>query len=155
MDEDRIKEAKSNFRLYLSEGLIKKDNKISEFKDFFMSNSEMSLDTASILFEISLSKELKEKLRLRAGFESFLWVLVCSYYSMFYGARALLAKEGFKIGDRIPHKVAEDCLIALFIDNKKLAKIFEEFEIAKEEVLELIGKEEILEKFQKRAENLV
>lgn len=155
IDEIRIKEAKANFKVYLDEELIKKDIKISEFKDFFIYNSEMSLKTASVMFDISASKEAKNKLNLNVNFECFLWVLVCSYYSMFYMAIALLSKEGFKIGDKIPHKVTEDSLIALFIDNKKLAKLLEDFEVSKEEALELIGKEDMLKKFQMRAENLM
>jgi uncharacterized protein YfaS (alpha-2-macroglobulin family) len=71
-----------------------KDKNAPKFVDFFMKNTESSLQTASILQEISDEQSLKSTLKVGSDFESYLWVIVSSYYSMFYAATALLASQG-------------------------------------------------------------
>ena len=70
------------------------DKDAARFVDFFMTNAESSLRTASILQEISDDNSLKDTLKVGSDFESYLWVIVSSYYSMFYAATAILSKQG-------------------------------------------------------------
>src|SRR3989344_2735656 len=97
MDEKRIKQAESNFRGYLGEGKIKK---VSNFEgiihDTYLRNSVESLKVANQLFQNKTSS---------------LWVVVTSYYSMFYIACAYLYKLGYKAGDEMVHKVVNESLI--------------------------------------------
>ena len=97
MDEKRIKLAESNFRTYLQEGKIKKisrfDNLIYET---YLRNARESLNVANQLFQNKTSS---------------LWVVVSSYYSMFYMACAYLYKLGYKPGEEIVHQVVNESLI--------------------------------------------
>jgi len=97
MDEKRIKRAESNFKNYLDEGKIKKtgrfDNLIFET---YLRNARESLNAANQLFQNKTSS---------------LWVVVTSYYSMFYMACAYLYKLGYKPGEEIVHQVVNESLI--------------------------------------------
>ena len=121
LDDEAIKRAESRVRKYLrDEGLKKKDqNKfiINALKN----NSEESLRVADLLYDEEIS---------------FLWVIVCSYYSMFYMANAMLSKLGYKVGDHNPHKITSDALI-VFVRNKLKRKLLEDYDEAKSEAFEL------------------
>ena len=96
-----------------------------------------------MLLEVSESTGKKEALGVGNEFESFLWVVVCSYYSMFYASLALLAKHNIKVeGEMSKHKAVADTLISQFIANKRLAKMLEGYEDTKETALGIIGTEE-------------
>ncbi|PIN89193.1 hypothetical protein COU57_06465 [Candidatus Pacearchaeota archaeon CG10_big_fil_rev_8_21_14_0_10_32_14] len=97
MDEERIKQAENNFTNYLREGKITKTDKTNEIiYKTYLRNARESLKTADQLYENKTSS---------------LWVVVTSYYSMFYLARAYLYKLGFIIGDEIIHQVVNETLI--------------------------------------------
>src|SRR3989344_2362456 len=129
IDKDRIKEVESNIPKYLEDKLITKKEENKLLVDFYTKTAKMSLRVAEILFDLSRNIKTKEKLSIEQEFECYLWVKVSSYYSMFYIANAALAKKGIKIGDKIVHKVASDCLVFYFIKTGKLANHFyEEYE---------------------------
>ena len=137
IEKERIEEAKRNVKQYIDEGLLKvKDKDVEKFVSFFMKNAESSLQTASILQEISDQQTLKNTMKVSSDFESYLWVIVSSYYSMFYAATALLASQGIKATGQIVHKVTGDALIHFFVSNEKLAKLLEQYEEAKSVGLE-------------------
>ncbi|MCJ7763133.1 hypothetical protein MUP38_06755 [Candidatus Bathyarchaeota archaeon] len=122
INKERIDEAKRNVKQYIEDGLLKiNDKDAARFADFFMANAESSLRTASILQEISDEDTLKETLKVGSDFESYLWVIVSSYFAMFYAATAILAKQGIKASGQIVHKVTADALIHFFWSNTKLA----------------------------------
>ena len=70
-----------------------------------MKNATSSLSTASILQQISDEDKLKQALKVGGGFEAYLWVIVSSYYSMFYATTALLASHGIRVRGQIVHKL--------------------------------------------------
>ena len=75
IDEKRIREARTNFSQYLNEGFLKKEkNNIAQAT--YLKNSDLSLKVAEKLMNDDLKPHL--------------WVVVCSYYSMFYIAKAVL-----------------------------------------------------------------
>jgi len=156
IEKERIDEAKRNVKQYVDEGLLKiKDKDAQKFVNFFMKNAESSLQTASILQEISDQQTLKTTMKVSSDFESYLWVIVSSYYSMFYAATALLASQGIKATGQIVHKVTGDALIHFFVSNEKLAKLLEQYEEAKSVGLELIGREELMKSMRKKANELI
>ena len=156
IDKERINEAKRNVKQYVDDGLLKLNDKDSpRFVGFFMANAESSLRTASVLQQISDEDSLKETLKIGSNFESYLWVIVSSYYAMFYAATAILAKQGIKASGQIVHKVTADALIHFFVSNEKLAKLLEQYEEAQTVGLELIGREELMKKMQKKADELI
>jgi len=94
-------------------------------------------------------------LKVESDFESYLWVIISSYYAMFYAATAILAKQGIKASGQIVHKVTADALIHFFWSNAKLAKLLEQYEETQTVGLELIGREELMKKMQKKADELI
>jgi len=156
IDKERINEAKRNVKQYVDDGLLKLGDKDApKFVDFFMANAESSLRTASILQEISDENALKETLKVGMDFESYLWVIVSSYYAMFYAATAILVKQGIRTTGQIVHKVTADVLIHFFGSNEKLAKLLEQYEEAQAVGLELVGREDLMKRMQKKADELI
>jgi hypothetical protein len=134
LSKERITEAEKNMKDYLEEGLMKKIREFDEnIFNVFKKNSNDSLKIADFLLKNNMSS---------------LWVIVCSYYSMYYMANAVLYKIGYKVGYKIPHKVTSDALIVL-IRSRLKERILEEFEEARDEALELanVKADEIIESF--------
>ena len=156
IEKMRLEEAKRNVKTYIEDRLLKTGDKdAARFVGFFMANAESSLRTASILQEISDENSLKETLKVSSDFESYLWVIVSSYYSMFYAATAILAKQGVRATGQIVHKVTADALIHFFASNEKLAKLLEQYEEAQTVGMELVGREELMKRMQKKADELI
>ena len=74
---------------------------------------------------------------------------------MFYAATAILAKQGIRATGQIVHKVTADALIHFFVSNEKLAKLLEQYEEAQAVGLELVGREELMKRMQKKADELI
>jgi len=126
LSSERIKEAESNIKRYINENLLKKEtNRTAQL--MYMENSETSLQTAQKL----LLLETKE-------YNPSLWVIVTSYYAMYYIANAVLLHAGYKVGEKISHKVTADALI-VFIRNRLKKRLLESYEETKEEALELLS----------------
>ena len=123
LSKERIKEAEANVKSYLNEGLLKKELSDLNAIRVLVKNSKESI----------LSAE-----KLDSGKTSDLWVIVCSYYAMFYITNAVLRKLGYKVGDKIAHKVTSDALI-VYARKKLKESMLEEYEVIKEEALNLAG----------------
>src|SRR3990167_8442795 len=121
LDTNRIKEAESNVRSYLEEGLLKKTVMDQQVLNILLRNAKESLRVAEEVHQKNLSE---------------LWVIVCSYYTMYYYANAVLLKFGHKVGEKIVHKVTSDALI-VYVRGKLKASLIEEYEKTKEEALNL------------------
>ena len=130
IDEKRKKGAKKNFDSYLQEGLLKKEHN-NLAKEKYIENAQLSLNVANELMQSKLKPHL--------------WVIVTSYYSMFYIANAVLLHIGYKTQDKITHKVTNDALIVLIVGRLK-KELFESYEMIQQEALEIANT---------RAENLV
>lgn len=126
LDEKRIKEAELNVKNYLEEGLIKKQENDAA-KQMNLENGDISLETAQKL--LTLETET---------YKPYLWVIVSSYYAMYYIANAVLLKLGYKVGAQISHKVTSDAII-VFVRNKLKKELIEKYEDAKEDAIELIS----------------
>ncbi len=123
LDSNRIKEAESNVRSYLDEGLLKKAPLELNVLNILLRNAKESLRVAEEVHQKNLSE---------------LWVIVCSYYAMYYYANAVLLKLGYKVGEKIVHKVTSDALI-VYVRKKLKESLLEEYEETKEEALALAG----------------
>lgn len=133
IDKKRVDEAKRNFERYLGEGLIKKERNESAFFTY-LKNSDLSLRVAE--------KLIKDELK------PWLWVIVCSYYSMFYAANAVFLKLGYKTTDEAVHKVTSDALIVLVLSKLK-RELLEEYEKIMKDALEIASAkaEEIIKNY--------
>lgn len=119
LSNERIKEAESCVRSYLDEGLLKKERFKEVVFATYLRNQKESLMVAKKLSDNNLSN---------------LWVIVTSYYSMFYVANALLYKLGYKVGHKVAHKVTSDALI-VFVRSKLKDSLIEDYELASSEAL--------------------
>jgi len=133
INQKRIEEAKSNFDMYLRDSLIKKERNESAFNTY-IKNSDLSLKLAE--------KLINDKLK------PYLWVVVCSYYSMFYMANAVLLKLGYKTSHKIVHKVISEALIVLVMNQLK-KELLEEYEKIRDDALEIASSksEDIIENY--------
>jgi len=119
MDEKRVKIAENKFKNYLRDGLIKKESFQDIIYQTYLKNAAESLNVANEIFKNKTSS---------------LWVVVSSYYSMFYIASAYLYKKGYKAGQEIVHQVVNEALIVL--SKSDLEKHFlEEYEEEREKAL--------------------
>ena len=119
MDEKRIKIAEENFKRYLEGNLIKKMPFQEIIYQTYLNNSSESLKVAE---ELSYNKT------------SSLWVIVSSYYAMFYIACAYVYKRGYKSSHEIVHQIINESLIILA--RHDLEKHFlEEYEEEKSKAL--------------------
>ena len=123
LSEKRIKEAENNVKSYLDEGLLKKAAADKNVMAILLKNAKESLRIAEEIHQKDLSD---------------LWTIVCSYYAMFYYTNAVLLKLGYKVGDKIVHKVTSDALI-VSVRKKLKESLIEEYEETKEEALNLAG----------------
>lgn len=119
LDERKIKISERNVKNYLSEGFMKKTKFKKIIFDTYMDNHRESILLANKIFKSNMSN---------------LWVVVISYYSMFYIANAILYKLGYKIGSKISHKVTFDALV-VFVKNKLKNNFIEEYKLMSEEAL--------------------
>lgn len=131
LNEKRIKEAEMNVKTYLKEGLLKKSEFDLKIFNILRNNALESLSIANFLH--------KNK-------KSSLWIIVTSYYSMFYLANALLYKLGYKVGEKISHRVTADGLI-VFARNKLKQTMIESYEDVKDEALAMMKSDELIEYF--------
>jgi uncharacterized protein (UPF0332 family) len=116
LDENIINEAEKNFRKYLNDNLIKKITIIDKnIVNILLINAQESIDVAEITNKNKISS---------------MWTIVCSYYSMFYTANCLLYVYGYKVGNKIAHKITLDSLIYLMRDKIKnhFIEIYKEIE---------------------------
>jgi len=133
LNKERIKEAETNVRSYLNEGLLKKTIMDEQIMKILLMNGKESLRVAEEISKNNISE---------------LWTIVCSYYSMYYYANAVLLKYSYKVGEKIVHKVTSDAII-VYIRQKLKASLIEDYEKTKEEALNLAGikADELIESF--------
>lgn len=147
--DKEIKQIESNIKIYLDEDLFKKGD-YEYLVNFYLNTAKKTLSTAEVLMQLSENKELKQKFNLLDDFETFLWVITTSYYSMFYAVNSLLAKNGIKVGEKIAHKVTSDVFYHYYIRNGRIAKrLFKIYEEAKEQAIDLTSAD-----YSKQAEEL-
>ena len=123
LSEKRINEAENNVKSYLEEGLLSKTNAKQEVLAILLKNAKESLRVAEEIYQKGISD---------------LWVIVSSYYSMYYYANAVLLKLGYKVGDKIAHKITSDALM-VYVRKKLKESILKEYEEAREEALNIAG----------------
>ena len=126
MLKQRIKEAETNVKSYLDEGLLKQ-TKNETAQEMYVKNSDLSLETAQKLFNLE-----------SIDYKPYLWIIVSSYYSMYYVANAVLLNLGYKVGSKISHKITCDAMI-VFTRNKLKKELIENYEDLRDDALELIS----------------
>lgn len=156
LDDKKLKIIEKEVPRLASEKEITTNEQNKKLFPFYSENALISLNTAKILDKISSNLPIKKQFDfIYDDFESYLWIVNTSYYSMFYMAGAMLAKSGIKIKSEIGiHKKTFQALVYYFYLTKKIAKNYlEEFEKAQEESQELLGAD--IDTMQKKAMELM
>ncbi len=81
---------------YLQKEQLLKREEFTVLEKPFLKKARKNFTVANLMFKISKQDEFKKILALSQDFETFEWVIVVSYYSMYVSALAALAKIGFK-----------------------------------------------------------
>src|SRR3989338_3804747 len=77
----------------LKEQLLKKEE-YTQMEKPFLRKARKNFTIANLMFKISEQDKFKKALALSQNFETYEWVIVVSYYSMYVSALAALAKIG-------------------------------------------------------------
>lgn len=115
----------------MEEGLLRKEVFQKNIYLILLRNAQESLEIAEFLLENK---------------KSDLWVIVISYYGMHYIANAALYKHGYKVGEKISHKITADALI-VFIRHKLKESLIENYEDAQREALAGIKADSLIKTF--------
>lgn len=96
------------------------------------------------MLKISTDNKIKELLNYPEDVTFFDWVIVCSYYSIFHSAQALLGTKKIKISSRL-HYATLIAFAKQFIINDELEEelfsIYEDVEERAKELLEIFEEE--------------
>jgi len=147
--ESELGRARKEYEKALDIKEIKKSDENKKFVNFFFERSENSLLTADILYQISHNPNEKSKLGIDESYDCYAWVIVTSYYSMFYMASALIAKKGIKCGNIDVHKNVKNGFLRLYIENSYLErKLAIDYNQCKEIAQDLIQERSKRSKYQ-------
>jgi len=92
----RIDILKKKIDAYLRKEQLLKNQEHIKLEKPFLKKARKNFTIANLLFKISEQEELKKMLTLVSEFETYDWVIVVSYYSMYVSALGALARLGFK-----------------------------------------------------------
>ncbi|MBI2138727.1 HEPN domain-containing protein [Candidatus Woesearchaeota archaeon] len=109
-----------------------------------LNKAEYNLRMARINFALNKRSDMVMELEglpaPDAGFKTFEWVIIMSYYAMFHAVNGLLRKIGIKVGKEHAHEVTANLLLYYFyftrIIEEELLKIYE---TAEEKAKEMVG----------------
>jgi uncharacterized protein (UPF0332 family) len=148
LDEKTVKKEMEGLR---EEIRINAENK--RFADFYLKQSLLTLNASKVLMQLSKDNASRKNFTfLDENFEANLWVINTAYYSMFYMANAMLAKQGIKIRTTIGvHKKTYVLLMHYFYMTKKLARhyidTFEKLQNESQELMAMEKAKDLMEKY--------
>ena len=131
LNNEKVKRAESQVKRYLEENLLFKIEPKPLILDLFRKNADESL---------TLAKDILQNNK------SDLWVVVTSYYAMFYIANAVLYKKGFKVGNTSAHAVTANALVVYVKDSLKRT-LLEEYETAMNDAQATMRTEDLIDSY--------
>jgi len=87
---------KQKINSYLVKEQLLKKQEYTKLGKPFLTKARKNYTVANLMFKISEQNDFKKALVLPESFETYEWVIIVSYYSMYVSALAALAKMGFK-----------------------------------------------------------
>ena len=81
---------------YLKKEQLLKNNEHKKLEKPFLAKSRKNFTVANVLFKISEREDARKLLNLASDFDTYDWVIVASYYSMYTSALSALAHLGYK-----------------------------------------------------------
>jgi uncharacterized protein (UPF0332 family) len=111
----------------------------------YMQRAENELVSAQILFEISNKQDLQDAFHLERQFTFYNGTITHSYYSIFFAAKAMLAKEGITTSAPEVHKKTLDAFEKHLVNTGKLdmelLQIYRKMVVRAEVLLGIFSKE--------------
>lgn len=147
-------------KLYKSKDKIKIMFPDESWSKHHFDKAEYNLRVASINFNLNerkdFIKELEKTEEVDKEFNTYEWVVIMSYYSMFHSVNALLRKIGINVGKQYAHEITTNLLLYYFyytrIIEDELIKIYENAEEkAKQLVVSYVFAKEERAKYQYNA----
>lgn len=92
----RIDFLKRKIQIYLKREQLLKNEEYTKLEKPYLKKARKNFTVANLMFKISEEDGFKKVLSLSSDFETYDWVIVVSYYSMYVSVLAALAKLGFK-----------------------------------------------------------
>jgi len=139
--KDRLK---ARINRYLKKGQLIRRQEFTKLKEPFLTKARKNFTIANLLFRISEQGDVKKALNLPSGFETYDWVIISSYYSMYTSSLAALAKLGFKSKS---HAATIAVLESFYVSEKKLEqkhidKLTKAYTLSEELITRLIRSKE-------------
>jgi uncharacterized protein (UPF0332 family) len=122
MDNSRVQQAEQYIRECKADNRVRKQPVEHIVSTTYKNNQEESLRLAQIIYETK---------------GSVLWIVVTSYYAMFYAANRALTTQGIKISGQSRHKTTVEALI-VFLRKDIRDEFLSEYEDAVAQALDLI-----------------
>lgn len=98
------------------------DNKAHRLVDLMVKKANNNLKFAKIAFRISNDQKIKQELGMRENDSFFDWVIVSSYYAMFYITHALLATINVRILRIRVHEATILCSGKIFYNQQRIGR---------------------------------
>src|SRR3989338_11320288 len=84
---------------YLKKRQLFKSDEHKKFEKPFLTKARKNFTVANLLFRISEQEETRKLLNLASDFEMYDWVIIVSYYSMLYAAKAAVLGREYEPSD--------------------------------------------------------
>lgn len=133
---------KNRYEIYKKQGFIEENSLVVKYlhQNYFDAAEETFL-TAKLVYKASSDNQVKELTDLDSSYCSFRWVIIVSYYAMFYAATSILSLLKIKIGEKETHMATLSALYQHLVLTKLLEeKLFEKYKNAQEKSFEIIEK---------------
>lgn len=114
-------DSQKRIRAFLDKNLIEKKFVENNIIQTYMKNANESIAVADLLAKQQISP---------------LWVIVTSYYSMFYSANAVLCKLGYKVGEFQSHEITKHALV-VFVQDKLKKELLSQYAEEQEKALKI------------------
>lgn len=133
---------RNRYEVFKRQGFIEESSlAVKHLSRNYFEAAEETFLTAQIINKASSDDKIKEQLRLDPTYCSFRWVIIVSYYAMFYAVTSILSLLKIKIGEKETHMATLSALYQHLVLTKLLEeKLFEKYKNAQEKSFEIIEK---------------
>ena len=128
---------------YKTKDKIKITSPDESWTNHHFSKAEYNLRIARINFNLNKHKDFIKELEgieeLDSEFNTYEWVIIMSYYSMFHAVNALLRKIGIKVGKEYAHEITINLLLYYFYYTRIIEdELLNSYENAEEKANQLV-----------------
>ncbi len=133
---------RNRYEVFKKQGFIEENSPaVKHLHQNYLDAAEETFLTAQLIYKASSDNKIKELVELDPSYCSFRWVIIISYYAMFYAATSILSLLKIKIGEKETHMATLSTLYQHLVLTKRLEEtLFEKYKNAQEKSFEIIEK---------------